>query len=105
VIIEKIKGKVGAASSIESSDVVLGTCHKMKGLEAPNVLLDDDFIELCEFTEMLNKATPGEKAEQLRKANEELNILYVGITRAKKVLQLNLDLLSYFAGQHDDDEY
>lgn len=105
VIIEKIKGKVGAASSIDSSDVVLGTCHKMKGLEAPNVLLDDDFIELCEFTEMLNKATPGEKAEQLRKANEELNILYVGITRAKKVLQLNLDLLSYFAGQRDDDEY
>lgn len=103
VIIEKIKGKVGAASSIDSADVVLGTCHKMKGLEAPNVQLDEDYIEICELSEMLRKASPAEKEEHLRKASEELNILYVGITRAKKVLQLNLDLLSYFAGQVEDE--
>ena len=101
VIVDKIKGKVGAASTIDSADTVLGTCHKMKGLEADNVLLDDDFIELCELTDILNKASPGEKAEQLRKANEELNILYVGVTRAKKVLQLNMDLFSYFANKSE----
>lgn len=101
VIVDKIKGKVGAASTIDSADTVLGTCHKMKGLEADNVLLDVDFIELCELTDILNKASPGEKAEQLRKANEELNILYVGVTRAKKVLQLNMDLFSYFANKSE----
>jgi ATP-dependent exoDNAse (exonuclease V) beta subunit len=36
-----------------------------------------------------------DRIETLKKINEDINILYVAVTRAKKVLQLNLDLMAY----------
>src|SRR5213075_891078 len=51
--------------------VILTTAHKAKGLEFDNVLLANDFKELDKMNE------------------EERNLLYVAVTRAKKLLALN----------------
>lgn len=103
-IIEKIKGKVGSAFDLESADVVLSTAHKAKGLEFPHVQLDDDYIELCEIQDM-SKLNEQARNEELKKISEDLNILYVAITRAQKTLQLNFDLLSYLSrNQYDAQE-
>ena len=59
----------------KSADVILTTAHKSKGLEFVAVEIADDFKEI-------------EKAEE-----EEINILYVAVTRATHELQLNRDLI------------
>jgi len=58
------------------------------------VQIDNDFIELCEIPD-LSKVSEIDRIETLKKINEDINILYVAVTRAKKVLQLNLDLMAY----------
>ena len=94
VIIDKINRKVGGAYDMDSAEIVMTTSHKSKGLEFPNVQLDDDFIELCEIPDMTKLDAIG-KAEVLKEISEELNILYVAATRAQKVLQPNFDLTMF----------
>jgi len=94
VIIDNITQRVGAAMDMKCANLVLSTCHKAKGLEWPHVQIDNDFIELCEIPD-LSKLNEIDRLETLKKINEDLNILYVAVTRAKKVLQLNLDLMTY----------
>lgn len=70
----------------KSADVILSTTHKAKGLEFTSVILANDFIKL--------KTTTKEKLIELE---EEINLLYVGATRATHDLELNQDLLSCFS--------
>lgn len=56
----------------DNAHVTLTTCHKSKGREWDQVILAGDFREVAENTNQ-----------------EELNLIYVGVTRAMKVLQIN----------------
>lgn len=58
----------------KTADIILTTAHKSKGLEFISVEIADDFQDI-------------EKAEE-----EEINILYVAVTRATHELQLNSNL-------------
>ena len=61
-------------------DIVFSTVHKFKGLEMDTVRLLDDF----NYTGIpYVKSTPG------RILVDELNLLYVALTRAKKMLVIN----------------
>jgi superfamily I DNA/RNA helicase len=66
------------------SDVILTTAHKSKGLEFINVKIADDFMELYDEN--------GFKIPVERIDLEEINLLYVSITRAKYDLELNREL-------------
>lgn len=68
------------------ADIILTTTHKAKGLEFDNVKLVDDFIHLVKDDSIMDahSADP-----------EEINLLYVAITRAKKRLELNEDLETF----------
>ena len=68
----------------KNPDVVLTTAHKSKGLEFDNVIVANDF----KF---------GEK-ELLAIPEQEINLLYVACTRAKKELQLPDKLQEYMKG-------
>lgn len=61
------------------ADVTVSTVHRSKGLEWDVVMLEEDFPDIFD-TEKIN----GEKLV------DELNLLYVGATRAKKVLVINM---------------
>lgn len=63
--------------------IVLTTAHKSKGLEWDNVMLANDFRELDRMNE------------------EERNLLYVAVTRAKKLLTLN-DIVGEILAEEED---
>ena len=67
--------------------VWLSTAHKSKGLEADKVVLANDFktFKSC-------KSSGGDRVEMLENDFQEINILYVAVTRAKKYLYINENL-------------
>lgn len=71
-------------SNKKDSDVILTTVHKAKGLEFDQVVIANDFLKLSED----NKT---EICDTIKK-EEEINNIYVAITRACKVLELNDNL-------------
>lgn len=73
--------------SAEEADVILTTCHSAKGMEWDNVAVCDDFNPLANFkttrTDANNLWMFGESG-----FSENINLLYVACTRAKKCLEV-----------------
>lgn len=67
-----------SAEDAAHADIIVSTCHRAKGLEWDVVMLEEDFPDI--FDE--EKITPDQRVD-------ELNLLYVAATRAKKVLVIN----------------
>lgn len=76
------------------ADVIFSTVHRAKGQEYPTVSLCDDFITADRISVLMKKASaPPAKGEKpyvldLSQLNEEINILYVGITRAQSTISM-----------------
>ncbi|MFO1432769.1 MAG: 3'-5' exonuclease [Candidatus Competibacteraceae bacterium] len=68
-----------AVATPAQAQVCLSTAHKTKGLEFNQVLLADDFPSLVHIP--INELDP-----------EEVNLLYVAVTRAVEVLEINTSL-------------
>lgn len=68
-------------SKKEEADFIITSAHKSKGLEFDSVILENDFINI---SGELEKQSFEEGIDA-----EELNLLYVAITRAKKSLYLD----------------
>ena len=76
----------------------LGVCtaHKSKGATFENVKIADDFFSMEDyFNKRYIEVKQDGDNSYLKKAEEEVCVLYVAITRAKKNIQLNNDLLRY----------
>ena len=70
----------------ERADMIFSTVHRCKGLEYDAVSLDEDFItekKLIRLTEE-NELSPTE----IDRLNEEINLLYVAITRSRGKLTI-----------------
>lgn len=67
--------KNSEVKEISKAMTIVTTCHRSKGLEFPQVVLGNDFKDL--------KALLRRPEEEIR---DELNLMYVGITRAMKRL-------------------
>lgn len=72
------------AVAVNQAKVLISTAHKAKGLEFDQVRLASDFPPLLEEKNIKDDILP-----------EEVNLLYVASTRAKKALQLNEQLADY----------
>jgi F-box protein 18 (helicase) len=81
MLVNKIRQR--AEDDPHKADCLFTTVHRAKGLEFKQVMLHDDFTELTK-DELLRKVSAVEP--------DEINILYVAITRAKEKLQLNDEL-------------
>jgi superfamily I DNA/RNA helicase len=83
-----------ADAPVESAAVAFSTAHKAKGLEWSVVQLADDFPDIeadCALWNTWNAMEPGTKRDQLAAdllPQEELNLLYVAVTRAQSALYL-----------------
>lgn len=73
--------KANARMVLDGTEVALSTAHKSKGLEWNSVLMLDDYFEL--------KEKVGQDGQIEPPSEEELNIIYVAATRAKKNLHMN----------------
>jgi superfamily I DNA/RNA helicase len=92
---DKIKRMVAPERS--QADLIFGTVHKCKGLEYDKVVLSDDFVKLHEiqlFSGQLKKMMEEgkeidfEMRQHISELNEEINMLYVAVTRTKNVFKL-----------------
>ena len=72
-------------------EMIFSTVHKCKGMEYDEVTLIDDFIT----EEKLKKFVTdfGLKKLNLSKLCEEINLLYVAVTRTKNKLNIPVELL------------
>ncbi|XP_026874424.2 F-box DNA helicase 1 isoform X2 [Electrophorus electricus] len=75
-----------AQSQASSADYILGTVHKSKGLEFDTVVVTDDFVKIPCSRHNLRRLniSPGTRNVQA----DEWNLLYVAVTRAKRVLYI-----------------
>lgn len=78
-LIESLKTK--SIKNLTGEEIILSTAHKAKGLEFPSVVLLDDFADL--------KVEIDANGKETRPSIEDINILYVALTRAEKNLKLN----------------
>jgi F-box protein, helicase, 18 len=90
-IIKSIKDKHVPNDEKEKADIVFSTVHRCKGMEYDEVELVNDFAN----ENRIEKAADENKNEPLKNAKtiEEINLLYVAITRAKKTLSVPETLL------------
>ena len=76
--------KSNIVNNVFDAEVILTNAHKSKGLEFDNVYLCNDFKSYYDKNGNKLAITPNH--------NEELNLLYVALTRAKKRLRVNKTL-------------
>lgn len=81
-IIRSIRDKHVKDDDKDKADMIFSTVHRCKGIEYDEVQLADDFIT----EERLKKIKAEKKQEDINisKLNEEINLLYVAVTRAKQ---------------------
>jgi len=83
-IIKGIKDKHVENNEKEKAEIIFSTVHRSKGMEYDSVQLVNDFI-----TEDKIKKIKEEKKEfDLSKLNEEINLLYVAVTRTKNSIYI-----------------
>lgn len=89
-IMKTIKEKHVSNEEKEKAEIIFSTVHRSKGMEYDAITLVDDFITektLLNFKEGKNQRYTPEKL------NEEINLLYVAITRAKNSIYIPETLL------------
>ena len=95
-LVDQIRAE--AMEMVEHADVQLTTAHRSKGLEWAQTELADDFEEFITET--------GEpKFLDTQELNEELNLLYVAMTRASHALEINTSILLALRALGEDDEF
>jgi superfamily I DNA/RNA helicase len=80
--LKSLRGKCLPDENRHKADMIYTTVHKSKGLEYPKVTLVRDFINEKKIKNQLEEAESEKVPPDLGAINEEINILYVGITRA-----------------------
>lgn len=85
-MIKTIKEKHVHQDEKAKAEIVFSTVHRCKGMEYDAVLLADDFVT----EEKVRRLREDKNAEpgQFDRMNEEINLLYVAITRAKNGLYI-----------------
>jgi len=88
-ILKIIKDKHVSNDEKENAEIIFTTTHRCKGMEYDEVYLVNDFIT----DEKLNKYLKDKQNLNRTKINEEINLLYVAITRTKNKLKIPEELI------------
>jgi F-box protein, helicase, 18 len=91
VILKLIRDKHVKDGEKEKADIVFSTVHRCKGIEYDEVTLADDFITEARLNKIMNDKKEGDV--DLARLNEEVNLLYVAVTRAKRLLYMPEDMM------------
>jgi superfamily I DNA/RNA helicase len=90
-IIKSIKEKHINSDDKETAEMVFSTVHRCKGMEYDAIQIVNDFI--TEETLEKLKNDPNQKERSIAKLNEEINLLYVAITRTRNSVHIPETLL------------
>ena len=86
--------KASLVSRPQDADVTLITAHRAKGLEWDQVVLESDYAEMFDDN---GKLRPFGDCRKTQIQPDEVNLLYVAATRAKKRLTINKQLFQLLA--------
>ncbi len=89
--IKKIKESHLANDGKTSADMIFSTVHRCKGMEYDEVTLTNDFT--TEEKVKKQAAEGGGNPLAMQKLAEEINLLYVAVTRTKNILNIPAELL------------
>ncbi|KAF1702946.1 UvrD-helicase domain-containing protein [Pseudoxanthomonas kaohsiungensis] len=89
----------GIQARLPANAVTLTTAHKSKGLEFPNVVLSDDYMELID-----DEGELWDYGAATASDIEEVNLQYVAVTRAQHAIQLSSGLRDYLELKQQMDE-
>ena len=90
-IIKNLKEKHVEGDSKEKADLVFSTVHRCKGMEYDSIHLVKDFITEEKVERQAKELENDEK--KISKLNEEINLLYVAVTRTKNTIHIPEELL------------
>ena len=68
------------------ADMIFSTVHRCKGMEYDEVSLEDDFVTPDKIRKILEESQS--ENPDITKLNEEVNLLYVAVTRSKNMLHI-----------------
>ena len=68
------------------ADMIFSTVHRCKGMEYDEVSLEDDFITPDKIRKVLEESK--DENPDITKLNEEVNLLYVAVTRSRNILHI-----------------
>lgn len=80
-ILKVLKEKHVDEDMKDQADMIFSTVHRCKGLEYGKVYIEEDFMDLESIREASKRGQ--EEPAYLNRLKEEVNLLYVAITRAK----------------------
>lgn len=89
-LIKSLKTQHVADNEKDKADMIFSTVHRAKGMEYDEVELLDDFITEFSISKEVKEKKPEFNEAQLL---EEINLLYVAITRTKRTLRIPESLL------------
>lgn len=90
-IINKIKALHVENDEKEKAEMIFSTVHRCKGMEYDSIQIVNDFI--TEETIEKLKAKKNKDGFNISKINEEINLLYVAVTRTKNSLHIPKTLM------------
>ena len=90
-IIKTLKEKHVEHDDKEKAEIVFSTVHRCKGMEYDSVHLVNDFITEEKIKRLVSDIENDEK--KISNLNEEINLLYVAVTRTKNSLHIPEELL------------
>lgn len=86
--IQQLKSRQVEPELRSQAELIFSTVHRSKGLEYDSVELTEDFLTHEKLMRTLSEA----ETHKVARLNEEINLLYVAMTRAKKRLWLPASL-------------
>lgn len=92
-LLKSLKSKHVGDEEREKAEMIFSTVHRSKGMEYDSVELVEDFITEARLERMLSEK--GEEGLNLARLNEEINLLYVAVTRTKSRLYIPETLLPH----------
>lgn len=93
-IIKTIKSKHVENTEKHKAEIIFSTVHRCKGMEYDSIELVNDFITEDKLEKLKDKKELEKEMElNIPKLNEEINLLYVAVTRTKNTLKIHQDLL------------
>ena len=90
VLIKEIKSKHVGDLEKDKAEVIFSTVHRCKGMEYDTVQLANDFITENKIIELKKKVRDEQGKAKL---TEEINLLYVALTRTKNSIHVHSNLL------------
>lgn len=92
-LLKSLKSKHVSDEQKHEAEMVFSTVHRAKGMEYDDVQLVEDFVTEARLLKLKAEMDEAKTAVNRTRWNEEINLLYVAITRAKGMLRLPETLL------------